>query len=879
MQEYELDHPEDVIVWIGDFNAHNPNWITSKTEIDKAGVLAQEFSEMFGYSQVVNFATREGNTLDLIYTKGKCDIYPIIKIGSSDHTTISAKFAAVDEVPAAPTRQPILRWDLAPWHHIKPAVKRALAQFDVRAFSTVDTAVSALDKILRYVKRTSPRATTTHPWWDSKCDKAYAVKQKAWAVKSAHPARYEATVKRCRFAQRRAFASYNRKLKARLAGMKCTDRQFWTLTKEIGGIAQKNAAAAPEAEALAQHFQSKMSNAKGVTEEEYVPADPLSVPLRSWRIRYKKVLRTLQRLDTSKSANGTPPKFLRECAEEPAPVLTKLFRLIVRQAKYPSTWKDGRVTALHKRASVLLAENYRPVTVLKNLSLVFETVIDDQFDRWTSRFIPQSQFGFVKGCGTTDYGSAMSFKIHDELNRRNEILIVSLDVKGTFDRVWWAKLKNRLAARGMTDRALWLIEDYLHQRHIQVVAGGKSSTKKEIFSGVPQGAKWSPKLWNFDISEMPTVVSDEAIPFNYADDSGLVYVITESNRDTIIDTVNADLQALLDWGADNHTTFEPSKTHMMVVSKKEKRAFDPTGIAMGTSEVEQVVEMKLVGFTFDEKLNWGAMVSALAKKARTRVDAIRRMARSLDSENMLTMYSAFVRPILEYGSTLFMGAKPTHLEKLDRVQRTMKRIGGFKAEPLAARREAALIALTLKQLDGDCREGLRNYAPVLHNVELSCSKENSRRAGLLRPDYSEKSQGRRAQDFDGKVTAAVKVDVSAASGLQVKNSSKHPKGLLPLEVFSDSAAGALPAIWAKLPQSWILQGKEKGWKKITKKCKLFLNGKEQKKRINAGVKKGKIITSNSTELNNELNWGDTDWNKEREEIKLLISKSKTIKCN
>jgi hypothetical protein len=57
-----------------------------------------------------------------------------------------------------------------------------------------------------------------------------------------------------------------------------------------------------------------------------------------------------------------------------------------------------------------------------------------------------------------------------------------------------------------------------------------------------------------------------------------------------------------------------------------------------------------------------------------------------------------------------------------------------------------------------------------------------------------------------------------------------------LEGFSDSAAGALPAIWAKLPQFWILQGKEKGWKKITKKCKLFLNGKEQKKRVNAGVK-------------------------------------------
>ena len=149
----------------------------------------------------------------------------------------------------------------------------------------------------------------------------------------------------------------------------------------------------------------------------------------------------------------------------------------------------------------------------------------------------------------------MSFKIHDELEQRNEILVVSLDVKGAFDRVWWARLKNRLAARGMSCKALRLIRSYLHERHIQVVAGGESSLEKEIFSGVPQGAKWSPKLWNFDISEMPTVVGPEAIPFNYADDTGLLYVITESNRDTLINTVNQDLQALMDWGADNRTTF------------------------------------------------------------------------------------------------------------------------------------------------------------------------------------------------------------------------------------------------------------------------------------------------------------------------------------
>ena len=114
-----------------------------------------------------------------------------------------------------------------------------------------------------------------------------------------------------------------------------------------------------------------------------------------------------------------------------------------------------------------------------------------------------------------------------------------------------------------------------------------------------------------------------------------------------------------------------------------------------------------------------------------------------------------------------MGATPTHLSKLDRVQATMERLGGFKAEPLAARREAALIALTLKQLDGDCRELLREYAPVLVTVKVREVKvARNRRPGLLRPDYSEKSQGRRTSTSNFS-SAGVKVDVTLAPGLQV----------------------------------------------------------------------------------------------------------------
>jgi hypothetical protein len=185
MQSYEADHMDEDIVWMGDFNAHNPYWITSKTKLDEAGQLAQEFSEMYGYSQIVHFPTREGNTLDLIYTKIDSIAKPIIKIGTSDHSSIGIKFAAVRSVPVAPERQPILRWDLAPWNHIKGAVKRELTHWDPRTFSTVDAAVASLDGILeeiivKYVKKTIPRSTQSHPWWDCACEKALKAKPRAW---------------------------------------------------------------------------------------------------------------------------------------------------------------------------------------------------------------------------------------------------------------------------------------------------------------------------------------------------------------------------------------------------------------------------------------------------------------------------------------------------------------------------------------------------------------------------------------------------------------------------------------------------------------------------------------------------------------------------
>ena len=85
----------------------------------------------------------------------------------------------------------------------------------------------------------------------------------------------------------------------------------------------------------------------------------------------------------------------------------------------------------------------------------------------------------------------------------------------------------------MKGKALKLMKIYLYRRFLQVVAMGKASNLKEIFSGVPQGARWSPGLWNFDIHDLPDHVLHGEL-FSYADDLVLWYEITEESRITII---------------------------------------------------------------------------------------------------------------------------------------------------------------------------------------------------------------------------------------------------------------------------------------------------------------------------------------------------------
>ena len=77
------------------------------------------------------------------------------------------------------------------------------------------------------------------------------------------------------------------------------------------------------------------------------------------------VQRRLQTLNPHKAAGPDKlnPLVLREIADVIAPVITRLYRASLKQAKTPDVWKEAHVTPVFKKGEKYKAVNYRPISL------------------------------------------------------------------------------------------------------------------------------------------------------------------------------------------------------------------------------------------------------------------------------------------------------------------------------------------------------------------------------------------------------------------------------------------------------------------------------------------------------------------------------------
>ena len=384
-------------------------------------------------------------------------------------------------------------------------------------------------------------------------------------------------------------------------------------------------------------------------------------------MRVAQLLLTIQPHKAS-GPDNLPARFLKEVANQIAPVLTIVFQASLDQGHLPDIWKTAAVVPIYKKGSRSEPSNYRPVSLTCICSKILEHIVHSAISKHLEYYqiLCDEQHGFRRRRSCETQLITTVNEIAECLNQKGQCDILLLDFSKAFDRVSHSLLFHKLSHYGIQGTLLSWLNSFLNDRSQYVILENQKSHSTPVLSGVPQGTVLAPLLFLLYINDLPICVRNKIKL--YADDV-LLYSPIHSTVDCI--TLQQDLDLLAQWSHTWLMSFNPQKCEFLRVTNKRIPILHTYYIE--NTPIKEVLFATYLGVTIDSKLTWNDHTQRIVSKANQINAFLYRNLRHCPSGVKCNCYKSMVRPIVEYASSVWDPHTTTNISKIEAIQKRAAR--------------------------------------------------------------------------------------------------------------------------------------------------------------------------------------------------------------